>query len=300
MPFSQSIFFSVIIVFAWQICTFTTFGHAIAGQSNDFSGTNAMEIQINKTNFTSAVRSSRVGPLWEVFNTLIPTAKDNENNQFCDCTCGLSKGGFKIVGGRESTPHKHPWMARLTYRGQSFCGGTLISERHVITAAHCTNSFNWFTKRYVKVVLGTHDKCGAGKNEWSSYVASVTTPSFTFMPIFGTDISLLKLSNPVPFSEFIKPICLPETNDSSDYNGRDGIVAGWGTTAEGGNSSCILKEVNLPIMTNDLCFKHTQYRNVSALLNKEYMMCAGFPEGKADSCQEWAVLDQISRAFIHV
>ena len=51
---------------------------------------------------------------------------------------GEDKIGVKIVGGKESVPNKYPFAAVLTTKsGGHFCGGTLITRRHVVTAAHC-------------------------------------------------------------------------------------------------------------------------------------------------------------------
>lgn len=69
-----------------------------------------------------------------------------------------------------------------------------------------------------------------------------------------------------------------------DYSGLDGIVAGWGATAESGKSSCGLRQVNVPILSNLDCSSNTNYRNISFIMSKN-MLCAGFERGGADSCQ---------------
>ena len=58
--------------------------------------------------------------------------------------CGLpatSQG--RIVGGEEAAPHSYPWMAALFIDDQWFCGGTLISDEWVLTAAHCAQGARW-------------------------------------------------------------------------------------------------------------------------------------------------------------
>ena len=63
----------------------------------------------------------------------------------CVCVCMVGCGRIapsvsvtKIVGGKEADPQEWPWAAALLRTGDShFCGGTLISDRHVLTAAHC-------------------------------------------------------------------------------------------------------------------------------------------------------------------
>ena len=57
------------------------------------------------------------------------------------CYCGLAERGTRIVGGVDTEVNEYPWQAGLVTRGQHdyvWCGGSLISSRWVITAAHCT------------------------------------------------------------------------------------------------------------------------------------------------------------------
>jgi secreted trypsin-like serine protease len=61
----------------------------------------------------------------------------------------------KIVGGAEATPNEYPWVARIEYRsGSLLCGGTIISENLVLTAAHCVSDMD---ASAIQVVAGEHD-----------------------------------------------------------------------------------------------------------------------------------------------
>lgn len=51
--------------------------------------------------------------------------------------CGVKNETGRIVGGEETAVNEYPWMARLSYFGRFYCGGTLINDRYVLTAAHC-------------------------------------------------------------------------------------------------------------------------------------------------------------------
>merc|ERR1712107_205407 len=62
-----------------------------------------------------------------------------------------SAGGSRIVGGYEAVPHSFPWMAALFVDEQWFCGGTLISDEWVLTAAHCANGAS-----SMRIMLGAH------------------------------------------------------------------------------------------------------------------------------------------------
>lgn len=52
--------------------------------------------------------------------------------------CGQYGRKMRIVGGEEAEAHEFPWIVYLSYRGKFYCGGTLITSRHILTAAHCT------------------------------------------------------------------------------------------------------------------------------------------------------------------
>lgn len=75
---------------------------------------------------------------------------------------------------------------------------------------------------------------------------------------------------------------LSDVLSDDDYVGRTGIAAGWGTLKEDGKPSCILQEVEVPIISNEDC-RNTNY---SSKMISDNMMCAGYPTtGGKDSCQ---------------
>lgn len=57
------------------------------------------------------------------------------NVSFVDC--GLRNDGKRVVGGDDAALNEFPWQVRLSYLNTFYCGGTLINDRYVITAAHC-------------------------------------------------------------------------------------------------------------------------------------------------------------------
>merc|ERR1712133_235131 len=66
--------------------------------------------------------------------------------------CGVPGHMDKIVGGEEATPHSYPWMAALFIDDSWFCGGSLISDEWILTAAHCTTDAHT-----ARILLGAHD-----------------------------------------------------------------------------------------------------------------------------------------------
>ncbi|XP_073669818.1 transmembrane protease serine 9-like [Paramisgurnus dabryanus] len=97
---------------------------------------------------------------------------------------------------------------------------------------------------------------------------------------YDNDITLLHLSSPVVFTDYIKPVCLPAI-DSTFYNGTSSWVTGWGNIATGVPlpSPQTLQEVNVPVIGNRKC---------KCLFNSDItnnMICAGLEQGGKDSCQ---------------
>ncbi|EFN86141.1 Ovochymase-2 [Harpegnathos saltator] len=189
--------------------------------------------------------------------------------------CGLRNEESRIVGGQTTSMNEFPWMARLSYLNKFYCGGTLINDRYVLTAAHCVKGFMWFM---IKVTFGEHDRC-IEKGAETRYVVRIMTGDFSFLN-FDNDIALLRLNERVPLSDTIRPICLPSVLDTQ-YIGTNAIASGWGTLQEDGKPSCLLQEVEVPVMSLQEC-RNTSY---SPRMISDNMLCAGYPEGKKDSCQ---------------
>ncbi|KAJ0177720.1 hypothetical protein K1T71_006593 [Dendrolimus kikuchii] len=206
-----------------------------------------------------------------------PLLEQNLPRATCTCKCGERNEASRIVGGDEAGAHEFPWMARLSYFNRFYCGGVVIADKYVLTAAHCVKGFMWFM---IKVTFGEHNRCNATQRPETRFVIRVTANNFT-LANFNHDIALLRLNDRIPMSDTIKPICLP-TNSQNFYVGVKAVAAGWGTLTEEGKVSCTLQEVEVPVISNYDC-RNTKY---TATMITDNMMCAGYPKtGQKDSCQ---------------
>ncbi|KAF0290577.1 Clotting factor B [Amphibalanus amphitrite] len=144
-----------------------------------------------------------------------------------------------------------PWMALLGERvnGQRrwTCGGTLISARTVLTAAHCVDGRQ---PADLKVRLGEYDLSTTrdGKHVNVPVARIVVHPRYRRK---HNDLALLHLGRPVPISRQIKPACLPPGH--ADHTGRPVDLAGWGHTEFQGKVSRVLHEARLRVVNVSRC-----------------------------------------------
>ncbi|XP_014241309.1 proclotting enzyme-like [Cimex lectularius] len=195
---------------------------------------------------------------------------------------------FRVVGGDESLPGRWPWMSAIFLHGprrtEFWCGGSLISDRHVLTAAHCTKDTRQrpFSARQFTVRLGDIDlrRDDEPSSPQTFHVREVRAhPKFSRVGFYN-DIAVLVLDKPVRRSRYVKPLCLPPAGLANEqYVGRSPTVVGWGTTYYGGKESTVQRQVNLPVWRNEECDK-TYFQPIN-----ENFICAGLKEGGKDACQ---------------
>ncbi|XP_066976093.1 trypsin-like [Macrobrachium rosenbergii] len=201
------------------------------------------------------------------------------------CKCG-QKGlpdGTRIVGGEDAGRHEFPWQAGLALksdRTQIICGAVILSNMHVLTAAHCVQNTN--IQSQFEVVLGEHDRSTSGETTQTIYrdISTVINhPSYDSVSQ-DNDIAILQLASPIDLdaSDAIKPICLPDPTNF--YENVLATVTGWGLLSDTGNQPNILQQVNVTTMTNAAC--EAQYTNQNRPITAN-MICAA-DTGK-DSCQ---------------
>ena len=213
------------------------------------------------------------------------TAEMNETLALFDnANCGVKNGpnfGL-IVGGQESSPNAWPWAIGLIRYGSFICGGSILSERYILTAAHCVSkSRQTQPASALQVMVGAHNLGNSGQ----LYPVERVIPHQQYDENYmQNDIAILKLRTPINFAQLgnkARPICLPSAAmDSKNYVGKMSTVVGWGTTREGGQISRTLQQVQIPIISNQQCSQ--QYNPVNIRAGQ---ICASYPRGGKDSCQ---------------
>ncbi|KAK2854787.1 hypothetical protein Q7C36_006656 [Tachysurus vachellii] len=177
----------------------------------------------------------------------------------------------KIVGGYECSAHSQPWQATLNI-GYHFCGGSLINDQWVISAAHC-----WINPYSQIVILGEHHIWKyEGTEQYMAVDAIYWHQSYDYQTL-DYDIMLLKLAHPVTVNEFVKPVALPT---SCPTPGEMCTVSGWGNIyTDSVFNPFNLQCVEVPILSQEAC----ENSYPGKITNN--MVCAGYLEGGKDSCQ---------------
>ncbi|EDW14951.1 uncharacterized protein Dmoj_GI24542 [Drosophila mojavensis] len=154
-----------------------------------------------------------------------------------------------------------PWMAALYERGPDglrfFCGGTLISASTVLSAAHCfVYAERNLPPSRVGVSLGRNTLDLVSDGLLGEVSVLMVHEAYTPRNYSNADIALLKLSSPVSFGEYIKPICLWNENFRLQLpSGYKSYVAGWGSDEHGNPNTRVAKMTDTDIITEAECLR---------------------------------------------
>ncbi|UJR30399.1 hypothetical protein I4U23_017934 [Adineta vaga] len=216
---------------------------------------------------------------------LVVVRSTDQINYPCDpnavCGCSFNQVSIsRIVNGEQADLAAWGWTVSLLISDGLLCGGSIISDSWIITAAHCVYNF-----------LGASITVYAGSNaRWLGTQVKMVSetiihPNFNSLT-FANDISLLKLSSPLNMSDNqISTICMPFINQSileSDEwprSNEDVVTVGWGRLSSGGIAPENLQQVTLNTI---------DYRAATCsilLANKTVQFCAGVQGGSKDACQ---------------
>jgi len=190
----------------------------------------------------------------------------------------------KIVGGTVAQKNEYRFIAALlatdrTGRERQFCGGSLIDEYHILTAAHCVIGYTENDISMLRVRLGAH-KLSLSRESSVHHVDRIIRHIKFNTHTLDFDVAVLTLREKAPIGDKVKAICLPSVD--LDYQNFEAIVAGWGALRpQGFEQPDELQKVKVKVWSNDEC--HESYGKDAPGGITKNMMCANLPG--QDSCQ---------------
>jgi secreted trypsin-like serine protease len=196
------------------------------------------------------------------------------------CQCGVANRATRIVNGVTTEENEYPWQIGITSGvGRTpYCGGTIISSKTILTAAHCTQGTS-ATNMYV--LVAEHDLTKADGEKYVRVCAKNEHPNYDS----GTtdyDYATLTLCEDLTWAKDVAPACLPTASGSgTEYEFKAAVVSGWGTLTSGGYQPTVLQETTVTTMPNSKCCASDTAYSCTDLTAR--MMCAAGPN--TDSCQ---------------
>ncbi|KAJ9068013.1 CLIP domain-containing serine protease [Entomophthora muscae] len=186
-------------------------------------------------------------------------------------------GQSRIVGGNEVIPYKYKFVASISHDGRFICGGVFANRWHVITAAHCS----LFPLKGYRIGFHRHNLTLTPAQEAGE---ELELAIIIINPAYGptknmNDIAIFRLKTPVQGD--IGRIGFDDGR-IADKVGKMAIAVGWGWEQDGGPNSQVLREVEIPIVSNQDCY--TAWIKYGYLVNKYSHVCAA-GQGMKDVCK---------------
>ncbi|XP_069711572.1 transmembrane protease serine 11E-like [Phaenicophaeus curvirostris] len=213
--------------------------------------------------------------------TLTELDKEKGDNLLNNC-CGIRRqalsfaGVERILGGQRAQDGEWPWQASIQLDGTHRCGASVISNRWLVTAAHCfrgvrdprrwTASFGTLLrppkqKKFVRRII-VHEK-------YSNFILD-----------HDYDVAVVELASAIEFTSDVHSVCLPEASHVFPDNSSC-FVTGWGALENDGYSVNELRQAEVKIIGTGICNRREVYSGAIT----PGMLCAGYLEGRVDACQ---------------
>ncbi|XP_015273456.1 PREDICTED: coagulation factor IX [Gekko japonicus] len=208
---------------------------------------------------------------WSFTNDTDGVVKDNSTE-----IVPQSETKIRVVGGRNSKKGEVPWQVHVLNNEQKgFCGGSIINENWIVTAAHCIAA-----GPHTIVAGELHTEEDDHTEQYRRVVRIIPYPAYNSSLRYHNDIALLELDSPLELNSYVTPVCIADkdfTNSLLKFGAS--TVSGWGRLAHQGREASILQVLKVQLIDRATCLRSTRFSIVSS------MFCAGHPYEAKDTCQ---------------
>ncbi|CAG9788248.1 unnamed protein product [Diatraea saccharalis] len=183
----------------------------------------------------------------------------------------------RIVGGTAAPTGAHPHMASMT-SGSLFtnlvCGGSIITQRTILTAAHCIAAV------FSRGSLNSNLRVRVGSNHWNQGIAHRVSSNVTHQhyvsSIIKNDIGILITETNIVFGNLVRPIVIDFEYAGANIESR---AAGWGRIRAGGSISAQLLELDVLTISGEDCVAGVAAVIRNAVVEPHIEICTMHPRG---------------------
>jgi secreted trypsin-like serine protease len=215
---------------------------------------------------------------------------------------GASAPAHAVVGGNDADPGEYPYVAHILIDRSFQCTGTLVTPRHVVTAAHCSSLLPSGIAnvpigqpgQLIEVSVGAYQTpsaslLGGYESDGEEHVAKSVSvsPGYAGLGSVSHDAAVIELDTP----SSKQPVKIASAEERSLWSaGTLATIAGFGVTEADGEQPEVLQEARVPIVADEVAAEAYPYliEGVDPLFGgfeSGTQVAAGYPEGGVDSCQ---------------
>jgi trypsin len=215
---------------------------------------------------------------------------------------GVSSPAHAIVGGNNAAPGEYPYVAHILIDRSFQCTGTLVTPRHVITAAHCSSLAPGGVAnvpigqpgQLIELSIGAHQTpsaslAGGYVSDGEKHVARTVfvNPGWAGLGSVSHDAAIVELDTPSSKA----PVKVASAAERSLWTaGTLATIAGFGVTEADGDQPNVLQEARVPIVADAVAANAYPYlvEGVDPLFGgfeSRTQVAAGYPQGGVDTCQ---------------